>query len=841
MYQRTCKGCGNEFETVSFRQALCRKDCSRAEGSNRARALHRLSNDICFVGVDGEGVDRPDGNHEYVMLSVGSKTLWRDGHALALREILSFLWECYTEQPDAAYVGFFLGYDFIQWQKLLPEREARLLLTNAGIAERKSSRKLRANPFPDAVVWEGWEIDIMAGRRFKLRPHIHHRSQYTGLCRNRTCRKVLGEPEVKDGGEPTYIIPGELEFIPSDDNGVDWAKDSGAFWDFLVPRSHSSGVGDTETKQAAWMYICDTGPFWQTSFLNVINPGAWDGNPVCTLEEYATVVKGKSERGTIASYGSTDYFEEMQKYNVLENDILARVTARLNQGFMNDRIPIKIGKRDWYGPGRAAQLWMDQLHTLCADASAVEHNKRVARNNADPGNPRLERRNETGLLNVDVYSSMPTWFYDAAKRSYYGGWFEQMVHGHCGNLWEYDINSAYPFIIASLPCLHTTGRHNGVYDRGNGSDYPTDGNRLTLLHATVEGSNPYIGAMPYRSPRGNISRPQVTEGWYWLDELEAARRAGLVETLTVREWVSYQPCLCPPPFNPDTIGISRMYQMRLDFGKNTPAGKSAKLVYNSAYGKTAQSIGTPKYSNPIYASRITSGCRTLILEAIATHPVGAASVSMVATDGVYFLARHPHLDINPTRLGAWDETFKPNVTQLMPGVYWDDNTREAIGLGGTPKLKSRGVNARDLAKEIERLDYLFAKAHQSLAEGNPYEWPEIHFHVDFLLDSCKLALQRGKWHTAGRVTHGAARKLSSNPVSKRNPHAYRDDESGGITRTSPYHEFARRDSTPYDKAFGYLEDDDLSGMFGERVGRDGDDGMQYWRDLLKGNTHGTEL
>lgn len=292
--------------------------------------------------------------------------------------------------------------------------------------------------------------------------------------------------------------------------------------------------------------------------------------------------------------------------------------------------------------------------------------------------------------------------------------------------------------------------------------------------------------------------------------------------------MSYEPCSCTPPFNPSDIGIERMYQLRLEVGKNSPQGKGFKLVYNSAYGKTAQSVGKPKYSNPVYASLITAGCRTLILEAIASHPLRSSGVAMVATDGVYFTSPHPSLMLNPTRLGAWDEVAKTGMTLFMPGVYWDDKTRERIKTGDTPSLKSRGINARDLADQIERLDGLFALKH-----ARPdTEWPDISFRVRFLLESCKSALNRGDWPSAGRVVHGAERRLSSAPDTKRLPDAYHD--SSGILRTRPYDMGPDGpDTVLYPKFFGQdvaLADEGFAG----HVGRDGDDGMQYWRDLMKG-------
>jgi DNA polymerase family B len=809
-YVKTCSKCGTEFTTSTAQRRNC-------DGCNLLR--HNRSREAqTFIGIDGEGVDRPDGAHEYVMLSVGNKTLWKNGRLLTLDEILSFLWACYTETPSAIYVGFFLGYDFIQWEKQLPERQAHLLLTNAGISERTSQRKSSANHFPDPVVYAGvWEIDIMAGRRFKLRPHRHRRSRFTDACRNRTCGISLeidpSEASLDGIGE---LVPGELEWEPNcdPDSALPFPG-----WETFVPKKMGS------PNQEGWLYICDTGSFWQTSFLNVIKPEAWGDLPVVSQAEYDLVRRGKDNRSRVVPYGETNYFEEMARYNVLENEILARVTQRLNEGFLNDSIPIRLKKNEWYGPGRAAQAWMDMLHDRVADRDAVEFNKATGLRFQVGAK---ERKNERGLLNADVYQTMPAWFVDAARSSYYGGWFEQFIHGHVGDVWEYDINSAYPYIIASLPCLHTEGVHTGSYTRGTGNAYPLDSSRYTILHATIRGSNPYIGCMPYRTRQGNILRPGIVKGWYWLHEIMASKSAGLVDAMDVHEWVSYDPCQCDFPFNPDDIGIGRMYDLRLQVGKNSPAGKALKLVYNSAYGKTAQSVGTPKFSNPVYASLITAGCRTLILEAIASHPAGPSAASMVATDGVYFTTRHPSLSLSKSTLGKWDETFKRNMTQLMPGVYWDDETRERIRTGGSPKMKSRGVSARDLAQQVSVLDGLFARAHFDLSQGNPFQWPTITFKQAFLITSAKLALQRGKWADAGNVQHGAERRISSDPRSKREPTPYRDDTHGGIIRTPIYECGPTLDTTPYGKSFGYHDpSEDL-----ELLDRDGRDSLAYFRDLI---------
>src|SRR5208282_5751698 len=113
-------------------------------------------------------------------------------------------------------------------------------------------------------------------------------------------------------------------------------------------------------------------------------------------------------------------------------------------------------------------------------------------------------------------------------------------------------------------------------------------------------------------------RPQSTSGYYWERELAASMRAGLIHTVKVTEGWRYDPCDCESPMR----ALHDLYQQRRTVGKNSPEGKAYKIVYNSVYGKLAQSIGNPRYANPIYASLITSGCRTMILDAIASHPKG---------------------------------------------------------------------------------------------------------------------------------------------------------------------------------------------------------------------------
>lgn len=536
-----------------------------------------------------------------------------------------------------------------------------------------------------------------------------------------------------------------------------------------------------------WLYVCDTGGFFQTAFLNVIDPAGWtDETRVVTDDEFKLIKAGKELRSTAV------LDSDMRQYNILENEVLSRVMRSVDAGF--HQIGIHLSPSKWFGPGQAAQAWL---------------------------------KAENVTTGEDARASVPDWFLEIARASYYGGWFEQFIHGHIpGGSHEYDINSAYPSIIARLPCLL-----HGKYSRGEGLPDARSGD-LCLVYANVwtpdmpSGNKPqHIGAMLHRDGTGRILRPRATAGWYWWDELQAAQRVGLIKRLDNRgkqkvlHWVKYEPCDCLPPMRE----VEGLYLKRLEVGKNSPLGKAAKLVYNSEYGKFAQSIGEPIYGNPVYASRITSGCRTQILDAIATHPLGKAGVSMVATDAVYFLTPHPGLAISP-KLGEWDYTSKQNLTLFKPGVYWDDKTRHKIANGENPSFKARGFKASDFIASLARVDDEYAAWDQLPPERLGDTWPTVQFVASFAMTTALQALRQGHWERAGLVATGMTLTQSADPHAKRTG-LYRDTLSDGrvVYRSHPHYcmdsvegELQWIPTHPYQKRFGM--DDPWSEEYKSQLG-----------------------
>jgi hypothetical protein len=621
-------------------------------------------------------------------------------------------------EKDTAYIGFFLDYDFTQWLKNLPENRARMLLTIEGKAKRKRKVKGDHSIAPHPVEYDEWQFDLLGYKRFRLRPKMCN-------CPVASCPCKPKRP---------------------------------------------------------WMYICDVGGFFQTSFLNVINPSAWP-EPIVTQEEFDTILEGKAQRSSAMLDSDTAL------YNRLENEVLERVMTVYANGL--EAIDVRLTASKWFGPGQAAQEWM---------------------------RGRAPKR-------TVVEEAVPQWFRDMAQWSYYGGWFELMMHGIIpGKTHEYDVNSAYPAIIAELPCLiHAT------YTRGIGKPMVLPG-ELCLVKAWVWSQPPnrtdqyhynpkkmHIGAMLHRMPDGSILRPSSTQGWFWWHELEAAKRAGCITRISddrFFEWAKFTPGQCPPDCHPNPMReVRSLYNQRLAVGKDSPMGKGAKTVYNSDYGKFAQSIGSPLYGNPIYASLITAGCRIMILDAIATHPKGKSNVAMVATDAVYFLDEHPELPLSD-KLGEWEHKIKRNLTLFKPGFYWDDTTREQIAAGKTPVFKARGIPAASFKHEIARVDAQFRKWTRDdngkcLPHGrtpdilepiqfrrteervsNHGTWPSVSFQPGFCMTTALQALMQNNWKLAGTVTEGE----NTEPLTQ--------NAWPGMKRTNAYSEESReRDKYGFDSEY----------------------------------------
>lgn len=376
-----------------------------------------------------------------------------------------------------------------------------------------------------------------------------------------------------------------------------------------------------------WIVIEDVGSFFQCSFVEALR--RWNvGDPILLKR----IAASKAKRS-----GFQDITPLTRLYNKKECDLIVELMDEFR------RVVGEIGPypAHWQGPGNIATAWLNDKH--------VPHEHNVP------------------------YEAMAM-----ARSAYYGGRFEITAVGSIRRrIYQYDINSAYPAIIRGLPCLV-----HGAWKRSIDAVPRRKIHVAKVRFSHKEGT--FLGTLPIRSPHGNIYYPRRGEGVYWSMEIAAAKRAGASVTY-LESWEYINECSCKP-----LEWVEDVYAHRRRVGK-TNKGNALKLALNSIYGKFAQSIGHPKWANPVWAGIITASTRGQIIDACSQIP--ARHVLMIATDGIF-------TDV-PLRLklgnslGEWELTEHPSMFIIQPGVYLIPQVKAKTR--GVPRIKIESME-RELHK-----------------------------------------------------------------------------------------------------------------------------------------------
>jgi len=390
-------------------------------------------------------------------------------------------------------------------------------------------------------------------------------------------------------------------------------------------------TGDPRTRRTVW----DVFKFFQSSFVKALT--RWD---VGTKRERALIEKEKARRGDFHGIGARE-----RDYCQLECRLLAVLVRRLLQAHED----LGLLLRSYYGPGSSAAIVLK------------EHG---------------EQRAVTPRAMVEPVLS-----------AYFGGRFEISHVGpvEADELYAYDLRSAYPAAMATLPCL----RHGTwVYSKGR-DNWREGALALCRVRLPMKGAPEAWGPLPHRMADGNILFPRSgAGGWVWRGEVEAARL--LHPRIEVLEaWYWRRGCDCPNPFE---ARIRELYAARLVWGKEAK-GLVLKLVLNSLYGKSAQRVGKSRFKCMVRAGLITSITRAWLLRAVATA-VDPWNVLELATDSI--LSREP-LPIETEGLGGWERKAWPGGAMLMrPGLRFALSEE-------LDKTAARGVGVRVLHKNRKKV------------------------------------------------------------------------------------------------------------------------------------------
>ena len=420
--------------------------------------------------------------------------------------------------------------------------------------------------------------------------------------------------------------------------------------------------------------IWDGFKFFQCSFVKAIT--IWD---VGTPDERTLIKEMKEKRSDFESENPDD----VKRYCQLECRLLAIMMRKVIHAHENAGYPLKA----FHGPGSTASVMMKK-HGV-----------------ANHRNPPLEDMNPE-LAN-------------AICSSFFGGHIEVSRIGIMrGNIHQYDIASAYPYIQTFLPCLAC-----GVWKRIHYSN--KDRVRKALSESAVGIGRYYVRSanqterkklawapLPFRDPKGSIVYGTNFYGWTYWDELEAALDGwpDLVE-LTGEAWVYNTDC-DHKPFE----YLPGMFKRRVEVGKNTGEGIVLKLGPNSNYGKCAQSKGAkmgkrPPFQDWCWAGLTTSGTRAQNLRAICTAH-DRWNILSIATDGILSLEE---LTLEKPRhtgtgglvdekgkpmpsLGEWEHDIISDGMFLgKPGLYWKLNVSDF------DKVKARGIGRKIAFNENQRI------------------------------------------------------------------------------------------------------------------------------------------
>jgi hypothetical protein len=271
----------------------------------------------------------------------------------------------------------------------------------------------------------------------------------------------------------------------------------------------------------------------------------------------------------------------------------------------------------------------------------------------------------------DRIGQLPSDVMNASWHAYFGGRFEVAAVGEIpGPIYEYDINSAYPYAMQDLPCLSC-----GEWEKRDATDPDADLNLCYVIWKIVDDNlvreflNPHWGPLPWRHrSHGTISFPFSGKGWYWEPEVRAALEGPFGRYIDVREVWAYRTGCEHKPFG----AIPELYERRKVLKAAGHLGERVlKLGLNSLYGKTAQTVGRPRFASRVWAGMITATARAMCYRAIASpegHGGDVPNVIMVATDALYSRVPLPCLELGDG-LGQWEEKVHKNMLIVQPGLY----------------------------------------------------------------------------------------------------------------------------------------------------------------------------
>jgi len=297
---------------------------------------------------------------------------------------------------------------------------------------------------------------------------------------------------------------------------------------------------------------------------------------------------------------------------------------------------------------------------------------------------------EKVLINNDIpiplFNELPYTLQELARNSFYGGRFELIKRGYIGECYLYDLNSAYPYALTTIPDI-TNGRWFE-------SDKINPKSKLGFFFIEANISDKVkIAPFPFVKKNRTICYPSGKFRTYvTLDELQMVKGDAEIKFKILESWQFIPNKNTTYPFK---NFIKQQYYKRLELKQeNNPLEKAIKVVLNSIYGKMAQRTNNVigNLFNPVIASYITGFTRRQLYDFTKKNKLDNFVVAY-ATDSVACQKKIPNLDskmLGEMKLDkqATDVIFLSNGFYKFNGIW-----------------KNRGIGYDKERKiEIEHLD-----------------------------------------------------------------------------------------------------------------------------------------
>ena len=338
------------------------------------------------------------------------------------------------------------------------------------------------------------------------------------------------------------------------------------------------------------------------------------------------------------------------------------------------------------------------------------------------------------LARHNVYKAMaicPPAVRDAARFAFAGGRFEPLLAGYLkDSVYEYDINSAYPYYATMLPNLARGKWRTGKeYEPG----------KFALYHIRYLAKADGFGLLPLwkRDTDHSVEWTNRVENWYWAPEAELIIDDPAAEFIEALIFDEDDPADRPFSF------LKEYYEIRKKADRTGHLlGYSYKVIINAIYGQLAQRAGwdrknkkAPRSHQLEWAGYITSACRAAVYRAAIRCPDKVISIN---TDSIQTTCPLDYLDCGDN-LGQWSEERYSEGLFWQSGIYYlrrDLGYDPALGYGWD-KAKTRGIpkgtyTPEQLIEAIEKMQPLKLTKHTfiSYTLADMGQWDKLNTWVD---------------------------------------------------------------------------------------------------------------